>query len=246
MLKKFFAAMGSAFLILSVGLVMPAAALDAVNSTAASDAASSAADQAKLKLLQSRGDAEINRRLTTLNKLAGVINGDSKLSSTDKSSLTAQVNGEITDLTNLKTKLDADTTAADAQTDAQSIVSNYRVYALIAPKVYLIRGADIELTTNSQLSTLAGKLKTRLDTAQSQGKDVTSLQSTLADMNSQISSAQSLASGVETTVLPLQPTDYDSDHSVLEGQKTQLQTAHQDNQAAYNDAKTIVAGLKSL
>jgi hypothetical protein len=235
----------TAFLI-SICLATPAAALGAANSGAADNAATLAANQAALTKLKSRGDTEISRRLTTLNKLASVINGDAKLSATDKSSLTAQVNGEISDLNSLKTKLDSDTTLADAQTDVQSIITNYRVYALIYPKVHLIKAADTELATDTKLTTLANKLQQRLSTAKSQGKDVTSLQASLDDMNSKISAAQTTATNIETSDISLQPSDYNSDHTLLEGQKSQLQTAHQNNLAAYNDAKSIVSGLKSL
>ncbi len=244
--KRAFAASGLAALAFSLSMAAPAAAISTASGAAATDVANNAAAQATLKRLQTRGNAEISRRLTSLNKLAGVIRSTAKLSATDKSDLTSQVSGEISDLTALKTKLDADTTAGDAQTDAQSIITNYRVYALVLPKVYLLKTADAELTNSAKLSTLAGKLQTRITATKNQGKDVTSLQSSLDDMNSQISAAQDLANAVDTAVAPLQPTDYDSDHSILEGQRSQLQTAHQDNQAAYADARTIVSGLKSL
>jgi len=39
----------------------------------------------------------------------------------------------------------------------------------------------------------------------------------LAAMNSDISSAQSISSSIEQSVVPLQPTDYDTNHSVLSG-----------------------------
>ena len=38
---------------------------------------------------------------------------------------------------------------------------------------------------------------------------------------------------MEQKVIALQPTDYNSDHTVLGGYRTQLQAAHSDNVAAY-------------
>ena len=235
----------------SVAIVLASSASALALSSAAGSSdnganAATAVSSADLTRLKTRGDAEITRRLTALNKLATVINSAVNLSASNKTSLSNQVSGETSDLTSLKTQLDGETTLAVAQADAQSIITGYRVYALIVPKVYLLKSADTELANNTKLSTLAGKLQDRLNTAKGQGKDVSSLQTKLDDMNAQTASAKGTAEAVETKVLPLLPTDYDSDHSVLEGQKAQLQTAHNQNIVAYSDAKTIVAGLKSL
>lgn len=219
-------------------------ALDVTPAAQDSSAATTAANQTKLNDLKTRGSAEITRRLATLDKMSAVINGSSKLSSADKTSLISQVNSEISGLTALKTKLNADTDLTTALADVQSIYSEYRVYALLVPKIYLLNTSDNELTNDDKLTTLAGKLQTRITAAQTAGKDVTSLQSSLSDMNAKISAAQGLANAVNSKVEPLQPSDYNTDKTILSGQRDQLQTAHQDNVAAYNDAKTIVAGLK--
>lgn len=196
--------------------------------------------------IKTKGDQEIARRITSLNQAAEKINSMPHLSATDKSYLSSQVSDEITSLNSLKSKLDADTTLTDAITDAKSIVSGYRVYALILPKVWLVRTADDQLAVEAKLSDMATKLQTRLDQASAAGKNVTPLSNTLADMKSQISAANSISSSIEQKVLNLQPTDYDSDHSVLSGDKSQLQTARQDNQKAVTDAKSIVSSLKQL
>lgn len=200
-------------------------------------------NQQHLMNIQAKGDSEIARRLKTLNTLDSKVNSAVKLTAGDKSSLTSQVNSEISGLTALKTKLDGETTLAGAVTDAKSIISDYRVYALIVPKVMLIKTADDQQAVQAKLTDLSGKLKTRLDSAS--GKDVSSLQTSLNDLNSQVAAASAISSSVETKVLPLQPTDYDSDHTLLTGYRQQLQTAHSDDQAAINDAKTIISGLKS-
>lgn len=86
--------------------------------------------QVRIAAIISKGDQEITRRLAELNKLDGKINSTARLTTADKTTLTAQVNTEITGLTALKTKLDADTTITAAHTDAVSILTEYRVYAL--------------------------------------------------------------------------------------------------------------------
>lgn len=194
----------------------------------------------------SRGDAEINRRLQTLAKLNSLINSSSHLTASDKSSLQSEVNTTISGLTALKTKLDAETTTAGARADAQSIFTEYRVYALVVPKVHLIKLADDIQATDTKLQTLAGKLQTRINTAQSAGKDVTALEKQLTDLNAQIAAAQNIAGNVEAKVVTLEPSDYNTDHQVLSGYSTQLKNARSDDKTAYNDAASIAAELKKL
>lgn len=197
-----------------------------------------------LQMIINRGDREIVRRLATLSKLTSKINASSKLTPADKNYLAGEVTGETTNLTALKTQLDAATTVAAARIAAQSIITDYRVYALIVPKILLISTADGQQLIESKLTALAGKLQTRLTAAAQSGKDVSALQAKLQDMNMQIQNASAISTSIEQKVLSLQPTDYNNDHTILSGDRAQLQTAHLDNVAAANDASAIVTGLK--
>jgi hypothetical protein len=202
--------------------------------------------QQHLSTIISRGDQEIARRLTQLNKLSSLITAATHLTATDKTSLSTEVSNEVTGLTALKAKLDAETTLTGAITDAQSIVTDYRVYALITPKVWLVKTADDQQTVEDKLTALAAKLQTRLDSAKSSGKDTTSAQTTLTDMTTQTKAAQAISAAMEAKVLPLLPTDFNSDHTILSGDYAQLKTAHTDNETAYSDAKTVISDLKTL
>ena len=193
-----------------------------------------------------KGDQEIERRLTTLNKLTDKVNAATKLTAADKATLSAEVSSTISGLASLKTELDSSTSLSATVGDAKSIYTEYRVYALVAPKIGLIKVADDQQVVEAKLSTLAQKLQTRITAAQQAGKNVTTLESELADMNAKISAAQAISANIESTVINLQPSDYNSNHTVLSGDNTQLQTAHADNVAAYADAKEIVSALKAL
>jgi hypothetical protein len=237
-----------AALLAAVGLLLiPSAVFAATTSTSTSASTSTTTTQQQhLANIISRGNAEINRRLTTLNTLNSKISAAVHLTSSDKSYLTTEVNTEISGLTSLESTLDAETTITAARTDVQNIFNEYRVYALVAPKVVLVKTADDQQTVEANLTTLAQKLQTHINTASANGKNVTSLQNTLTNMNTETQNAQAISSSIEAKVLTLQPSDYNSDHTILSGDLGQLKTAHGDNQAAYSDAKTIVAGLKSL
>src|SRR5690242_1308632 len=101
-----------------------------------------AASAQHLTNLQTRGAAEITRRLTSLQAALTKLAAATKLTDADKTTLTAQVNAEITSLTALKTKLAADPNLTTARTDVQSIVTDYRVYALMLPKARMTASAD--------------------------------------------------------------------------------------------------------
>jgi hypothetical protein len=216
-------------------------------STGATKAASVAANQqARLQLIISKGNQEIERRLATLSTLTNKVNSATKLSASDKTTLSDEVSSTISGLTSLKVTLDADNTTTAAITDAQSIYTEYRVYALVAPKVNLIKVADDQQVVEGNLTTLSQKLQTRISADQTAGKDVTTMQGELADMQSRATAAQAISSNIESTVINIQPSDYNSNHSVLTGDNTQLKTAHNDDMASVTDAKDIAAALKSL
>jgi hypothetical protein len=218
----------------------------AASAVAAAGTSLTAVQQQHLSNIITRGDQEITRRLAQLNKLSSLITASKHLTASDKTTLSGEVTTEISGLTTLKTKLDAETTVAGAGADAKSIITDYRVYALITPKVWLIKTADDQQTAEAKLSALITKFQTRITAAKSQGKEVTALQTALDDMTTQVKNSQAICSGIEAKVLPLQPTDFDSDHTILTGDAAQLKTAHAANEAAYTDAKTIVTGLKNL
>jgi hypothetical protein len=208
-----------------------------------------AAQQQRLTNIQTKGNEEIERRLASLNTILGKISQTTKLSSSDQMTLSNEVNTEINGLNSLKSQLDSATTVAAAGSDAQSIINEYRVYALVLPKVWLVSTADGQQVTGGKLTTLAGKLQTRISADQTAGKNastIQTLQSELNDMTTQTNNAQAISSNMESTVITLQPTDYDSDHTILSGDRQQLQTAANDNKAAYTDAQNIINTLKTL
>lgn len=223
-----------------------ATGLAGATSTMADSATKPTADQAQVKRIIARGDKEIARRLTNLNALASKINGAPKLSADDKVSLTSEVNVEISNLNTLKIKLDAETTADSAKADAQSIITDYRVYALIVPKVNLVRTADDQLATEAKLTALATKLQARIDAAKAKNKDVTLTQTGLNTLNNELNEAQSISSSVESSVINLQPSDYNADHTILSGDRDQLKKAQNDIAAVLKNSSTTISRVSQF
>lgn len=233
----------------SAKVTTPYAKVDAnanVNAGADSTSTNASDEKAKLQKIIAKGDQEIARRLASLSKLTDKINAATKLTDADKATLTAEVSATADSLNTLKAKLDAETTVAAARADVQSIYTEYRVYALVAPKVGLIKVADDQQVAEQKLQALIQKFQTRLNAAKAKGKNVSALEATLNDMTQRVNASVSTSSAVQAKVIGLQPTDYNNDHAVLSGTSAQLKAVHASNVAAYQDAKQIVAGLKDL
>lgn len=215
------------------------------NAAAAKAAAATTANQARLQRIISRGNLEIERRLVTLNTLTSKINSATKLTSSDAATLKNTVSGDISTLNTLKTQLDADTTVTAAISDATSIITNYRVYVLVVPQVNLVKAADDQQVAEAKLSALATKLQARINAEQQNGTSATTVQAMLTDMNSKTAAAQTVSSNIETTVITLVPSDYNTNHSVLSGDRTQLVGAQANIKAAEADAQNIITQLTS-
>jgi hypothetical protein len=228
---------------LGIGVLVPAVAFSSVyaSSTTSSPGSNTTAAKTLVSTIISKGNNEINRRLTTLNSLASKISSSTKISASDKTTLTNEVNSEVSGLSTLKTTLDACTTLSCAKSSAQSIFSEYRVYALVVPQVDMIKAADNQQLTEAKLATIASQLNTRLSSSSSSNS---TLLADLTTMNSDISSAQSLSSTVESAVEGFTPANYDSDHSLLSQYYQNLKSAQTDIQAAYTQGKAIAAALK--
>lgn len=205
-----------------------------------------AANQAeRMAQIKEKAVKEIDRRTTSLNTLTAKISSSPKMSAADKASLSAVVSSDITNLTTLKAKIQADADAATLKVDVQAVVKDYRVYALLMPQVALLNASDRLMVVADKLSSVSASLATKIDLAAKNGQDVTSLQTTLTDLNTKVSEAKRLAQSVHDSVMPLVPEGYPGNRPTLLAAKTSLQTAKQDLVKASQDAKEIEQLLRS-
>ena len=200
----------------------------------------------RIQTIKDRSDKEIDNRLTSLNNALSAVAGAKKLNATDKANFTAEIQTDISILTALKAKIDADTDLTTLRTDAKSIFTDYRVYAVFLPQIHLLAAADIMGVTADNLTTIANKLATRLQTLQSGGKDVSALQTILNDMNVKIADAKTQYAAVETEVIGLTPASYPGSSATLKDARTKIKAGATDLKAARDDAKKIVEGIKGL
>lgn len=224
-----------------IGVMLTSPGLVVAQSAASSSAAPrTAVTDKRMTNLQTRGAAEIDRRLTSLNSWLGRINANPNLSPTAKTNLASTIQAEVTSLTALKVKIQADTDLAMLRTDVKSITDSYRVYALVLPQTALAVTANRVEMTATKMATISAELETKLE-----GNTSKPAQTALTSLKAKVESALAVATKVQTTVLALVPQGYPGNRSSLTSSRSQLQTALRDLRTARADIKTIMDALKT-
>lgn len=243
--------LGAAAFTLAVALLpaFPVAALHAT-STASSTPASAAAN-AKLTALITKADSDIAARINALNDLSARVQTMKNVSSDQVTAISNDVQTNITGLTALQAKIDADTDLAVAKTDAKGIFGDFRIYALIVPRGWILASTDRITAVTTLMSKLSDNIQTRVTAAQSSGKNVSSLTPLVADLTAKITDAKTQAGSAQSGVAALAPDQGDkakiaSNHAALVAARTAIKTATADITAARKDIATLVATLKTL
>ncbi len=225
-------------------VLMPVSAL--ALATPPADNAKAEAQTAALARLKNLANTEINRRIATLNKLTQVMTDSPHLSAADKASLQTVISTQIADLKALNAKIQTATDLTTLKADIQSIRTQFRTYALIVPKVHLVRVIDRLSDAVTKLTAYANKLQARIDTAKAAGKDTAALEATMADMKTQIATATTALTTAKSQILNVTPDQYNANKSIVAATRDTLNTGRVAVAEALKDGNQILAGLKKL
>jgi len=157
----------------------------------------------RMTLKKEKAYEEIDRRIKALNGLMERINNLKRLTADQKANLVSQVQQMITDLNNLRAKIEADTDPAVLKADKQSIVNAYRTFVLFMPKIQIMAHADRIIAV---ADFMAGK-------------------TTNADALAKINEAKTMAQNTFDGVAALKPGDYPVNKTVLQSARDTLQEA---------------------
>ncbi|MDE2030936.1 MAG: hypothetical protein KGI58_01605 [Patescibacteria group bacterium] len=204
----------------------------------------------RLTNIIAKSDEAINARIASLNKIDEKVQQMAHVSSAEKLNISNEIQTNITGLSELKSKIDSDTDAKTAHTDSSSIYGKFRIYALIIPQGYIEASADRIDTIVGMLTTISTKLQSRINSDQSEGKNVTALQNSLNDINTKIADAKTQSAAALNRVANLSPDGGDktllaSNTASLKASRADIKLAVQDFKAIRTDVKTIIQGLKS-
>lgn len=167
MKKIKFRSLPKRFVLLGAMALMAVGALIPVTAFAASNQQTKCAAN-DVKCVITAGDTLIAQRLTALNTLKGKISTDlstHKITSAQASSLQSDVSTNQTGLNNLKTKLDAETTAKNARQDVLGVFTQFRIYAVVLPRDYRYLEMDVEINARNVMQGVAPTIKTALGSA---------------------------------------------------------------------------------
>jgi hypothetical protein len=187
------------------------------------------------------GDAAIQRRLAVLSRLEQVVGAARHLSAGDRSALGGQLEQETSGLTALDAKIQGDTDPVVTRADVASIVTAYRVYVLMAPKVRLARAGDAALAACDGFDRIAADLQRLIAAAAAAGRNTSAATAKLDDLKAMVAAARSAAGSIASSVVPLTPAGYPGNRSVLDSARASLRTVHAGLLAARADAVAIIA-----
>jgi hypothetical protein len=227
-------------------VLMAATSLSASAAALGVNASTSVSASAKLDTsAQAKADVAITARITALNDLKTRIDQMQKVSDSEKTSLNNNIDVSVTDMINLKAKIDADTDNVTLKADIQSITKSYRIYLLILPQGRITAAGDRIMTIVGLLNDLSTKLQTRIGQIQASSKDVTALDASLTDMNSKTSDANLQAQAAINELANLQPDNGDktvfaSNQAAIKDARSKIKTAIADLKTARQDAGSIV------
>ena len=202
----------------------------------------SAGQAERLANLHSVCDTQVANRVDLLNRLLVRVNGLKRLSANEKSQFSSEIQTDINNLNQIKTKCDSDTTLPILRADVRTIYTNLRIYAVFAPQVRLLVAADSLDYVDGLLAGYSTKLQFRIN----QQGNPANLTSLLNDMNAKISDAQTQYTNAENLILPLNPASYPNSNQVLQNARTDIRNGASDLRSAWQDAIQIRQGLKSL
>ncbi len=196
-----------------------------------------------------QSDVDILKRIDDLNKLNTTVQGMTNVSDAVKAQISAEITNNISDLTSLKVKIDADTDPTVLRADQRLIYDSFRIYMLIIPRGYAVASADRENKIEGLMTNVSSKLATDIQVAASQGKDVSAPQAELADLNAKIADAKSHSlSGALQDLGTLVPdlgneTLLASNTAIVSAARDDVMAARMDLEAARVDIEKIMLSL---
>lgn len=210
------------------------------------------ADAAVDARITERADKEITRRIDALNAVITRVNEMQKLSADEKSSLSSDLQAQVSTLTDLKAKVAADASSTTAlRADARSITGSYRIFALILPQAAIIASADRVMTIVDAMNALGAKLQARIASSTGAGFNAGTTAAAYADFTAKVAAAQTQAQAAANEVAALKPdmgsqTQFQANLAALKDARSKLQAAQKDLVAARKDAGAIAKAIMSF
>ena len=194
---------------------------------------------------------EIDRRLQILSTTTERIQKVRRLNNSFQSQLRLDLSGQAENLRALRARLASSTNPERVRSDIESVSRSYNRFAILVPKTHIATAAEKIVTITAIMSEMGLKLKNRIDAAEANGADTTTLVEALASLSVHIDSANAHAQMAIRTIAELNAdrddtTELRANQAKLKAAREQLRLAHEEVKGGRQDIGTIINGLKRL
>jgi hypothetical protein len=197
------------------------------------------AEPARLAFIKERAARAILARTASINRAIALVQGKNYLGS-DQATLISILQADLSDLQALGTKIESDTTVAQALADYRSIFTQLRVYLLAVPMVDHVIHVDYVVNVsipavNQEISSLESQVNTS-----NQGV----LDPLITDMQDQVQVVSGATSGLSAELLAFTPAEWNANHRLFANVNADIATANHALAVAANDNDRALAYLR--
>lgn len=196
--------------------------------------------------LRELGFCEIDRRLETLEKLQAAIDRAQALTDDHEAALEKIITATTAGLRDLRAEIAADTALAELRDDLRRVVTDFRVYVLVARQVWLVIGDDRAAAGVAKAATAAGRVEEAVAAAEAAGKDTAASRAHVAALTSAITAAKAAIEGDAAAVLAQTPTGWNAGQAkpILDAARSSLTDARAQLKTAVREARSAIADLR--
>ena len=190
--------------------------------------------------LKVRCNTAVQRRLATLGADDTFVKQSSALTSADQTTLESQIGADQSGLTALDATIQGDTTFAQAHSDCELIVTDYRVYVMEDPKIHEVIAADGVSKADVTFEALIPELQSLINASSVSATDKAQAQADLNDLTSKVDASHTSISGVTASVINLTPAGWPGNQVDLKSARSNIHTARTDLSGARADVNHIL------
>jgi hypothetical protein len=195
---------------------------------------------------QAAGYCEIDRRLDAIAHLRDLVHEAGAVTPAHATALDSILDGSAAGLKALRVTIANDASLPAVTADVRKLFTEYRVYAVVARQVVLVRADDRTDVAADRLTQAAGQLSQAISVAQSHSKDVTAAEGHLSAMTAAISAAQGQVADDAASVLAQTPAGWNAGTAkpVLDAARVSISAAQSDLRTALREARAVMAALR--
>ncbi len=199
----------------------------------------------RLDAVKRRVIAQIERRLTALDRLAGKISNADHITDGHAATLSADIDSARRVLEAGIGAVGTVETLEELRAVTPPLFETTLVFALLGPKTHAVVASDAVPAATRRFTEIGTKLQEALDRLDAAGVDTAEAQSDLDEMTRLVTEAASTGGPVADSVIGLQPSDWpDPAKSSLADAKASLQRARSHLRTARDLGKQVAAFIR--